>query len=350
MGIPVSEQEINFIKSNTDKTPKEIALLLNRHRDTIYDVIKKYNIKLKSSDISEEDINYIRNNLHKNKTELAKILGFGEACIVRCAAKHNIILVKNKRIFPKRINHDFFKIQSPEMAYVLGFIAADGCLSVDKKGYKRLTIELASKDKEHLDKIANIMDFEGKFSHTKRKDGRESDIFYVTSETIFNDLLTYNITPRKSLTLQWPDKLEEKYYPDFIRGYFDGDGYCGIKSGKVNKEGVLFPNLCICILGTFNFLSKIQGYANSINNKEVGSLYHIEKNHIYRLEFSGNLSPTNFCQKIYYNSNVIKMDRKYDRFKKWLEIKDKAITKQDYESLVEEMSFKRIYPKAIKKL
>ncbi|NIQ14736.1 MAG: hypothetical protein GTO02_10155, partial [Candidatus Dadabacteria bacterium] len=63
--------------------------------------------------------------------------------------------IKHKKPLNNRIkykcNGDFFNdINSECKAYWLGFIAADGCVRIDKKGRKYLRIDLSRKDESHL--------------------------------------------------------------------------------------------------------------------------------------------------------------------------------------------------------
>ena len=45
----------------------------------------------------------------------------------------------------------FDKIDTPDKAYWLGFIGADGCVTGFNKGYLRLQVKLARKDRDHLE-------------------------------------------------------------------------------------------------------------------------------------------------------------------------------------------------------
>lgn len=67
--------------------------------------------------------------------------------------KHNVFYV----------NEEFFKKWSVDMAYVLGFFAADGCLTENKiRGNKY--IEFVSTDYEIIDKIKRTLKSEHKIS------------------------------------------------------------------------------------------------------------------------------------------------------------------------------------------
>jgi len=77
--------------------------------------------------------NLIKSKKYTSK-EIAKIVGYNYKSVNTSARTLNIKLPKNN------INEDFFENWSNEMAYVLGFIAADGCINVSV--VHRLSIHL----------------------------------------------------------------------------------------------------------------------------------------------------------------------------------------------------------------
>jgi len=54
------------------------------------------------------------------------------------------------------IKTDFFQKWSNEMAYVLGFLYADGCIVDAAKSSRTQYIKFASKDKEIIEKIKSV--------------------------------------------------------------------------------------------------------------------------------------------------------------------------------------------------
>jgi len=53
----------------------------------------------------------------------------------------------------RQVNRDFFKNWSPHMAYVLGFLYADGCIIDARKSSRSCYIKFSNNDKELLDQI-----------------------------------------------------------------------------------------------------------------------------------------------------------------------------------------------------
>lgn len=117
------------------------------------------------------------------------------------------------------VNDSFFSEQNSEMAYLLGFLMADG--NVSKKG-NRVQIALSAVDKNFLIQVQE------KIGGAPVADFIVNNKSYVRwecmSSKIKKDLIEYDVIPRKTGFEKIPEKLNEEYYPDFIRGFFDGDG------------------------------------------------------------------------------------------------------------------------------
>ncbi len=128
------------------------------------------------------------------------------------------------------INQDYFKTWSRNMAYILGLWYADGCIY----GGRLFDITLHKKDKYILKKIAEELQYEGSISDYV---DRQAARINFSCKVIYNDLVNLGGTERKSLTVNFPKEIvPEEYLPDFIRGYFDGDGcvMC-LKNNRLNS-------------------------------------------------------------------------------------------------------------------
>lgn len=128
----------------------------------------------------------------------------------------------------REVNKNFFKKWSPEMAYVLGFFAADGSMVKNRRGSCYLEFQIT--DKDILEKIRQLMNSNHVIS--KRASRKESykQIYrlQIGSKEIYSDLIKIGFTQAKTHKMKWPD-VPRKYVGDFIRGYFDGDGNVYLK-------------------------------------------------------------------------------------------------------------------------
>lgn len=209
------------------------------------------------------------------------------------AEKHSGRLNPNAKYH--NINDNFFnKIDTLDKAYLLGWIGSDGHIS--NAGF---TIKIHTKDIVILTYIKNIICtdvpiFNKVFTYT------DMSGFTINSKQISKDLcLLFNISPgKKSNTINFPN-IDQKYYYEFIRGYFDGDG-------------------------TINSIRNKRGYPQSmITSDSPLMLLKIKEilgfGFIYKSTFEMSVKDTfTFCERI-YTPNRPKLERKYQRYLEWIE-------------------------------
>lgn len=135
--------------------------------------------------------------------------------------KHYGRIRRNGSLKTKYKNYKYNKKAFIEMnfsqAWVLGLIWSDGYL-------KKNTIGIKSKDKSMLIKAEKAIAGKGLIVPTKC--GKYYDLRF-TDQYVANHLRTMGLTEGKSLSIEWPKNLKEKFYSHFIRGIFDGDGTVG---------------------------------------------------------------------------------------------------------------------------
>lgn len=150
----------------------------------------------------------------------------------------------------RSIDHDYFSVPTVENSYWAGLIAADGCItSPSNSGQMKLDLTLTESDGGHVARLADSLGGAAVYHYGARGASKGTTTMRVTSDKICGDLLeNFNITARKSLTLQPPTGLTEEHELAFIAGYIDGDGCYG----TAKREGGHYPFLSI--LGTENFL------------------------------------------------------------------------------------------------
>ena len=102
------------------------------------------------------------------------------------------------------------------MAYILGFWFADGYMR-HEKSYR---IVFTSNDMEILLKIRRSFSSRNLIQYKKSDNSKNLIIF---SKKLYCRLVELGGKRRKSRTIVFP-KVPHIFLPDFIRGYFDGDG------------------------------------------------------------------------------------------------------------------------------
>jgi len=276
----------------------EAARMLGCKYPTLMNWIYKYNIPHGSRrhyNISTDELWEAYKELQSLKL-VAEKFNLSNKEVVRCRLKkagHKLNVLTR---YP--CNDDFFKKDSEESFYWAGFIAADGCVKEKRRNLYsnsicyQLQIGLSQKDKSHIQKFKDAIEYEGPVKdflvkNSKRNpnwnDTWKSEIT-VTSKSIFDDLARFNIVPRKSLTLTFPEWMKDhplKHH--FMRGYLDGDGSFYVpKQKKPTKQ-----EYC-SIRGTPDFLKDYRSILESECGLEIRTKpIRISSKH-GMLEYGGN--------------------------------------------------------------
>ena len=202
------------------------------------------------------------------------------------------------------INIDFFENQSEDLAYFLGFAMGDGCLHTEKDKYKKTVFTLSCNNKdeyilEHF--LKNIAPDRHVYRHdytTINKLKRTRSYIRISDKNLNKYLLKYNIVPQKTGKERIPSILQKKYYPDFLRGYFDSDGSIRQKNFTVS--------ICAAEKRIFDQI---------VDYLKIGKIYFDKRcNGCYTYEITNRSDVTFFGKIIYYDKNVICLKRKLNIF------------------------------------
>lgn len=254
---------------------------------------------LKIDEVQIDEIISLYNNNNPIKA-ISKLLNIAQKSITYVLISKSLIKPRTSK-FPK--DENFFEtIDSEIKAYWLGYLYADGYVHA-----KTTNIELACKDKEHLEKFRNSI---CKTAKIKKKivilNGKSYLNYRITisSVKLVNDLKKCGCYQNKSLTLKPPMAVPSNLVHHFIRGYFDGDGSTGIYK---LASGLTCYNIKIC--GTKEFLSYIGNtICEELNLKPV-KLYRKKGNKAYDYNRSGRLNYIKIRNYLYKDSTVY-LDRK----------------------------------------
>lgn len=217
------------------------------------------------------------------------------------------------------MNEKFFQKWSPSMAYILGFTMADG--NVLAKGIGnysgdghvlRYCIHL--KDKCVLEYIRHQLQSSNKIYERKYtgSDGiyREQCELVINNKNMIYDLINLGVIPAKTGFEKIPENIPTKFIPDFIRGFFDGDGSICISTQlcKSNNKIYRYHNLKF-ISASKIILEQIKQYFD-IDNKII----HTKKEHCYRYQIASYKNIKTIYSIMYYNGFDFCLKRKYDKF------------------------------------
>lgn len=224
---------------------------------------------------------------------------------VRNLQEATILRNENQRAYS--VDDNYFDIESSNMAYILGFLAADG--SISKKG-NSIKIGLSSKDKELLRKIQRELKIEKEiFDYTTNKGYDVSELAW-TSKRHKQILATYNIVPQKTFSLKPPFKLNEKYHLDYVRGYFDGDGSVNLIANSNGRgQGNVRWQICSA---TKEILEWILNVLEKNGIPKVNILEQQKKSVLYYFQYSSISSRKIF--HLLYKPNDLYLERKFKKF------------------------------------
>lgn len=202
-------------------------------------------------------------------------------------------------------NDRFFSEWNIDMAYVLGFITADGCIKDDYE----LCITIHKNDVDVLEYIKKVMNLEHNIRYT-HYNNREQVTLSLKSRPIYEDLQLLNVTPRKTYTIVAPPFIPEDMFGHYIRGYFDGNGNISLYNhakqvtGIVGMKGAseVYIRQLSDILHRYNVNSVVY-------TKPSKDFNHVD---LYELRMNGK-SIIDFAELIYCDAPFY-MNRKYEKF------------------------------------
>jgi hypothetical protein len=260
-----------------------------------------------------KSMDYIRKQLKTKSHKIREILVEHGVRIRSCTERQTPTgYATNKKY---TFNQDYFEvINTAEKAYWLGFLFADGCVNIryQKNGNTKggsVSIQLQREDDYHLRNF--VIELQGNMPvrhEIARCNGKEYETarLQIHSIKMCNDLINLGCVPRKSLVLEPPKHLNEKYNHAFIKGYFDGDGCIGYYPEAKNSK------MFLSIMGTktlldwmFDLLER-QGIS-SMRVKQSSSK-------TYQLEIYGRSNMCKFYNYIYGKSTYV-LERKNSKFR-----------------------------------
>jgi hypothetical protein len=189
---------------------------------------------------------------------------------------------------------DYFDRWSREMAYILGFVSADGY--VRDNG---LTVDVANRD------LAVVEFIRDEISPNKQIEDRHkgnSKSIRIHSVELSNSLNRFGLTSNKSHTIKLDFDIPEEFFGDYIRGVFDGDGWVYCRRNQIESG--------ICS-GSEPFLEEIRrrcGFGRKVRAKTKKGY----KNKLYQWDLGTNASIE--LRELMYKRGGFCLQRKRDIF------------------------------------
>ena len=205
---------------------------------------------------------------------------------------------------------------NPNLAYAIGLIATDGCLSSDGRH-----IDFTSNEKEQIENFMRCLGLKNKIG-TKYSGytGRPAFRIQFGDVLFYKFLLGVGLYPAKSKTIA-SLYIPHKYFFDFLRGAHDGDGTFYSYWDPRWKSSFMFYTVFISasekhilwIADNLRVLLHIKGHITHHRGKSL-----------YQLKYAKRES-LKLLRKMYYSRRVVCLKRKRLKIKKALAIIGKSI-------------------------
>lgn len=209
--------------------------------------------------ISKETEKLIINDymLGDDNAVILKRYDISTTSLYRILHRNNIDPNKDKKQYALDKNI-FDTIDTPEKAYFIGFISADGSISDQS-----LKISISKKDEEILHMFKDILKTNKSIKYTtniKNNKKYEYVSIEITNKHIVDSLKQIGIEVRKTWKNTIPI-IDNKLFRHFLRGFFDGDGCI---------TNVEYKHADISISGFENNMIKIM---NSLKDENILSVF-----------------------------------------------------------------------------
>jgi len=267
----------------------------------------------KLSDLTKEKLVKLYTEEKRSLGDIARLYGVSRGAIYKRLKKDNIkhrskaqarLEAQRQGKLPQQyfhINESFFNSWSRKMAYILGLIVTDGCIS------KTGAVSLCMNEKELLDKIKQAMNSEHKITLSKSQKGLY--IYKFAREKLVEDLRNLGILPKKSLDIKFP-QIPDIYLVDFIRGIFDGDG--SVFFDPRSKNQPIRSKFCS---GSKDFIEKLESCLQR-SGLPARTIYEQKtKNGIYYMFIYGHKDSKKLFDLLYRNiTDELFLERKHRKF------------------------------------
>ena len=189
---------------------------------------------------------------------------------------------------------------SANLAYAIGLITTDGSLSKNGR-----VIDFTSKDKELVELFISSLGIHSLIGIKKSGAGNISFRVQIGDILFYRFLQKIGLTPNKTKTLS-KILIPKKYFRDFLRGHFDGDGSSYSYFDKRWKNSFMFyvsfvsasKKHIIWIQEMNQSFYGVSGYIKKVKDKEFYELRYAKKEGLA------------IAEKMYYNAEVPSLERK----------------------------------------
>lgn len=307
--IEFSKDEINNMIQlhNEGMTNIEIGKLYKVSKSKISRIFKEYNVPSRHPMLTDKRKNeIIQCYLEcRNKAEVERKLHVNTKTITNILKENDIEELTQSQVRQKySIDETYFDVlDTAEKCYYFGLLMADGYLN-EKTNTLTLALQIRDIDiiRKFNDAIGSNRPIKIKKYSLQNSNWSDQAVLYITNEHIRGSLVKNGLRQNKSLTVEFPQSVPEKFYPAFILGYQDGDGH--YSSNPKDKR--------VNFVGTEQFCLRVRSIVKDLLNINSSIMYsHGEKEKPTRVfQIAGNNQVKKYLDWLYDNTPV-HLERKY---------------------------------------
>jgi len=225
----------------------------------------------------------------------------------RKAAK---VALKRGKVFGHEfhnVKEDFFKSWTREMAYVLGYLFADGSLLARRRG---ANFSFCGKEKELVEKIGRLLEYKEPARYSFNR-GYGLWTININRVEMVEDLKRLGFSSPRGAAMKFPE-IPLEYLRDFIRGYFEGDGCV-----RVYCRDRLEVNFASC---SREFLGRLEDLLRRIgmsHRKLYNAGLTSAGNMLYKLAYRKQPDIRSFCRFLYSDTpDEMVWEKKREKFRR----------------------------------
>jgi len=225
--IEIPRDVLQHLYYDKGLTQEQIAQRFGCDTKTISNRMREYGMPTRTAgdytrlEIPRDELERLYNQDRLSLEEMANRFNCSVAAIQNCLARHGIpTRPPGWNSVRRYVPDDVLARWSPQLAYVIGLIASDGYLDKDYN-----CVGLKSTDLELIKLYCQCLHLSENISIKTRHHPRWKSLYEVRlSDPVYRAFLeSIGLTSAKSRTLS-SLSIPDDVFPDFLRGYMDGDG------------------------------------------------------------------------------------------------------------------------------
>lgn len=273
--------------------------------------------------LTTEEIEFIKKNYHEMGGKcISDQLSVNRSTVMSVAHRHGLKIndsLKTTRFKEKNIISisDYTRVIDPKIAYALGLIWTDGNVSLSNNKNKTPIIKhnCVKYDSFVSNKVFKEMSWRCFDSENLKSIGKNTmTTHWISSRPLGEYLISENFKDKNKGTFIYNNFLNIKNH--FVRGIFDGDGCITMSSNKKYKQTAIYFSstsdqewkFIIDIFDEINVKYKIRKIVDKLGKSSQVCIH-------------DSLSIYNLCEFMYKDSDGIRLERKYEKYKEFLEYK-----------------------------